>query len=86
MAKRRRVPPPRKPEKTAVATPQSAAPEIIVILDKDWLSKISLARWGTIEWHHHLKPTEITLAARAKQGKKFNEDLIYPGDTFEVIS
>lgn len=86
MVKRHKQPRPHKPKKPASTTPQPKATEIIVIVDKDWLSKISLARWGTIEWHRHLKPTEITLAARAKQGKKFNEDLIYPGDTFEVIS
>lgn len=90
MAKRRRKPPPQKPVKpTATTAPPPkppAAPEIIIIVDKDWLSKISLARWGTIEWRRHLQPTKITLAARAKQGKKFDEDLIYPGDTFAVIS
>lgn len=83
MAKRRKPP---KPQKPTASTPNPAGPEIIVVVDKDWLSKRSLARWGTIEWHRHLKPTQLTLAARAKKGQKFHEDLIYPGDTFEVIS
>ena len=86
MVKRRKKPPLRKPEEPTVMPPQPPAPEIIAIVDKDWLSKISMARWGTIEWRRHLKPTEMTLAARAQKGVKFHEDLIYPGDTFEVIS
>jgi hypothetical protein len=85
MAKRHREPPV-KPAKPETATSQPESSEIITIVEKDWLSKITLARWGTIEWRRHLKPTQMTLAARAKKGEKFDEDLIYPGDTFEVIS
>jgi len=83
MAKRRKKPRPKKP---TAPTPAPKGPELVVVVDKDWLTKISLARWNTLEWHLHLKPTQMTLAARAKKGEKFDKNLIYPGDTFEVIS
>jgi hypothetical protein len=86
MAKKRKEPPPGKPPKPTAATPQPIKSEIIVIVDKDWLSKITLARWGTIKWRRHLRPTQLTLAAREQKGEPFNQHLIYPGDTFEVIT
>jgi hypothetical protein len=60
--------------------------EIITIVDKDWLSKISLKRWGTIHWKNHLEPTQATLNSPKRMGRPFNTDgdLIYPGDTFIV--
>ena len=58
--------------------------EFVVIIDEDWLSKISLARWGTTDWKQHLIPTRMTLESRKARGKPFNPDLIYSGDTFEV--
>ena len=58
--------------------------EIIVIVEKDWLSKISMKRWGTIHWRNHLEPTQMTLDSRKRSGRPFNPDLIYPGDTFIV--
>ena len=60
------------------------AVERIVIVEKDWLSKISLKRWGTMEWKLHLKPTQETLNSPKRRVKGFHEDLIYPGDIFEV--
>ena len=60
--------------------------DMVVIVEGDWLSKISLQRWGTVHWKRHLKPTKMTLESRKKMGKKFNPDLIYSGDTFEVIA
>jgi hypothetical protein len=65
---------------------QAAGPqaEMIVIVEKDWLSKISQKRWGTINWKQHLKPTQMTLAARKRRNERFDPDVIYPGDTFEV--
>ena len=86
LAKKRKEPPPTKPQEPTVPTPQPIESEIIVVVDKDWLSKITLARWGTKEWRRHLKPTQLTLAARKQKGQPFHEDWIYPGDTFEVIS
>ena len=86
MAKKRKKPPPGKPQKPTAATPQPIKSEIIVIVDKDWLSKITLARWGTVKWQRHLKPTQLTLAARKQKGQPFHRDWILPGDTFEVIS
>ena len=65
-----------------------AAPvvEIITIVQNDWLSKISLARWGDKHaWKTRLRPTSLTLESRRRRGEKFNPDLIYPGDQFEVI-
>ena len=56
----------------------------ITIVEKDWLSKISLKRWGTIDWKKHLEPTPETLNSPKRIGKGFNPDLIYPGDTFFV--
>lgn len=70
----------------AAAKLSSPPSEVVVIVKKDWLTKISLARWGTINWKRHLKPTEMTHKARRARGRKFNPDLIYPGDTFEVIA
>jgi len=88
MAKKRKEPPPGKPQGPIASPPQPIESEIIVIeiKDKDWLSKITLARWGTTKWQRHLKPTQLTLAARRQKGEPFNPNLIYPGDTFEVIS
>jgi hypothetical protein len=60
--------------------------EIVVIVNNDWLSKISQARWGTTDWRRHLKPTEATYASRRAMARPFNEDLIYPGDSFEVVA
>ena len=66
---------------------RAAAPtEIIVIVEKDWLSKLSRARWGTIRWERHLRPTKMTLDSRKARGRAFDPNLIYPGDTFEVIA
>jgi hypothetical protein len=59
--------------------------KLVVIVPGDWLSKISLARWGSIDWMKHLKPTTMTLDARKAKGKRFDPHWIYPGDTFEVI-
>jgi len=58
--------------------------EIIVIVERDWLSKISQKRWRTMQWEKHLRPTQMTLDSRKLRNEKFNPDLIYPGDTFEV--
>jgi hypothetical protein len=63
-----------------------ATTEIVTIVTKDWLSKISLARWGTIDWARHLRPTKLTLEARKMRGRRFDPDLIYPGDSFEVLA
>lgn len=62
---------------------QNVRREIIVIKKDDWLTKISRDRWRTFEWERHLKATQETLDRR-KDGR-LNPDLIYPGDTFEVI-
>jgi hypothetical protein len=65
-----------------------AAPvaEIITIVQNDWLSKISLARWGDKDaWKTRLRPTRLTLESRRRRGERFDPDLIYPGDQFEVI-
>lgn len=60
--------------------------EIITIVQNDWLSKISLARWGDKHaWKTRLRPTRLTLESRRRHGKRFDPDLIYPGDQFEVI-
>lgn len=59
--------------------------EVIVIKEEDWLSKISKKRWGTIHWEQHMKPTEATRNSAKRLSTGFQEDLIYPGDTFEVI-
>ena len=64
--------------------PTSPPTEIIIIVEKDWLSKISQQRWGTTEWKNHLQPTQMTLNSPKRKGKPFNADLIYPGDSFEV--
>ncbi|MRS04748.1 hypothetical protein EG832_16250 [bacterium] len=64
--------------------PAGPQAEIIIIVEKDWLSKISKKRWGTINWQNHLKPTQMTLDSRKRSGRPFNPDLIYPGDTFMV--
>jgi len=60
--------------------------ETVTIVEGDWLTRISLARWGTLDWKRHLKPTEMTLESRAVRGVPFDPDLIYPGDTFEVVA
>ena len=60
--------------------------EFVVIVEGDWLSKITMARWGTTNWRQHLKETQMTVDSRKVVGKKFNPDLIYSGDTFEVIA
>lgn len=60
--------------------------EYVVIVENDWLSKITQRRWGTTDWSHHLRPTKMTLESRKLRGKPFNPDLIYPGDMFEVIA
>lgn len=60
--------------------------EIITIVQDDWLSKISLARWGDKHaWKTRLAPTRMTLESRRRRGKTFDPNLIYPGDQFEVI-
>jgi hypothetical protein len=59
--------------------------KLVWIVPGDWLSKISLARWGSTDWMRHLKPTQMTLDARKAKGKRFDPHWIYPGDTFEVI-
>lgn len=66
--------------------PSPRQPEIIIVRDKDWLSRRSLERWGTVEWDKHLRPTQATLDSRSAKGQDFDPDLIYEGDTFEVIS
>lgn len=58
--------------------------EFITIVEKDWLSKISLKRWRTIHWQNHLEPTQNTLNSPKRMGRPFNPDLIYAGDTFLV--
>lgn len=73
-------------EVTTKKPPGPAKREIIYIVKEDWLSKISQARWGTFEWERHLKVTQETLDNRKQRGELFDEDLIYPGDTFEVVS
>lgn len=60
------------------------AVEVVTVVKGDWLTKISLARWNTLDWKRHLKPTELTLNTRKIKGIPFNPDLIYPGDTFEI--
>jgi len=85
MAKRRKKPRPSQPKRPAGSAPQAPGPKIVTVVEKDWLSKISLTYWKTTEWHRYLKPTQMTLAARAKKGEEFDPDLIYEGDTFEVI-
>jgi len=60
--------------------------EYVVIVKHDWLSKITKRRWGTTDWSHHLRPTKMTIESRKRRGKRFNPDLIYPGDMFEVIA
>jgi len=74
-------------KKRAVGKPAAvtAPREIVVIVHDDWLTKISQRRWGTFEWHRYLRPTPATLDARRQRGEAFNPDLIYPGDTFEVL-
>jgi hypothetical protein len=53
---------------------------------EDWLSKISLKRWGDMHaWMRYLKETDKTLKDRQQRGEVFDPDHIYPGDTFEVI-
>lgn len=59
--------------------------EIIVIVKDDWLTRISYRRWGTFDWRRYLKPTAETLERRRQSRAAFNPDLIYPGDTFEVL-
>jgi hypothetical protein len=85
MAKRRRKPRPSKPSKPTGSAPTSPGPELVHVVEKDWLSKISLTRWKTTEWFRYLEPTQMTLDARAKKGETFDPDLIFEGDTFEVI-
>lgn len=60
--------------------------ETITIVKDDWLTKLSLARWGTLDWNSHLHPTELTENAREIKGKSFDPNLIYPGDTFRVTT
>lgn len=72
----------RSPKKKIQVKPKA---EIIVIKEKDWLSKISKKRWGTIHWQQHLRPTEATRNSAKRLSTGFQADLIYPGDTFEVI-
>lgn len=60
--------------------------ELVTIVEGDWLSKITKKRWGTTAWRLHLQPTAMTIASREVRGRKFHEDLIYPGDTFEVVT
>jgi len=60
--------------------------EVIVIVKHDWLSKISLKRWGDKHaWKRYLKETDKTLKDRQQRGEVFDPDRIYPHDTFEVI-
>jgi len=59
--------------------------DIIPIVRHDWLTKISQKRWGTLDWKSHMKPTRATLDSPKRRGKDFDENLIYPGDTFEII-
>jgi hypothetical protein len=58
---------------------------LITIIKDDWLTKISRKRRGTDDWESHLKPTQETFDKRSQKGQAFDADLIYPGDTFEVI-
>jgi hypothetical protein len=80
------APPVAKPTATPVPIPRADRPEIIVVQDKDWLSKISLTRWGTVKWEPFLKPTTATLERRRKKNEDWDPNLIYPGDTFEVLT
>lgn len=59
-------------------------PEVIRIKSKDWLTKISKSRWGDLDWTKYLRATKQTTALKRRR-KVFNPNLIYPGDTFEII-
>ena len=73
-------------ELEGMAAQQTTPAEFVVIVEGDWLSKISQKRWNTFEWQRHLKPTNLTLESRKKKGVPFNPDKIYPGDVFEVVA
>jgi hypothetical protein len=60
--------------------------ELIHIAKDDWLSKIALKMWGDKHaWKRYLRPTQETRQDPRRRSGEFNPDLIYPGDTFEVI-
>jgi hypothetical protein len=59
-------------------------PEVIRIRSKDWLTKISKSRWGDLDWKKYLRETKQTKGLKRRR-KVFNPNLIYPGDTFEII-
>lgn len=73
-------------ELEGMAAQQTTPAEFVVIVEGDWLTKISQKRWNTFEWQRHLKPTNLTLESRRKKGMAFNPDKIYPGDVFEVVA
>lgn len=65
---------------------QSATLNRITIVEGDWLSKISEARWGDKHlWRKKLQPTPLTLKSPKRYGRKYHHDLIYPGDTFDIV-
>ena len=71
-----------------MATKQPTVSEFVLIVEGDWLTKISEKRWNTWNWQQHLKPTKLTLESRKVKGTgfEFNENVIYPGDMFEVVA
>ena len=73
-------------ELEGMATQQATPAEFVVIVEDDWLTKISKKRWNTFEWDRHMKPTKLTLESRKTKGMPFNPDKIYPGDVFEVVA
>jgi hypothetical protein len=77
----------KKKVETKQVAPEEVVQEIILItiIKDDWLTKISRKRWGTDDWERHLAPTQETLDRRTQKGQAFDPNLIYPGDTFEVI-
>ena len=73
-------------ELEAGAAKTGVVADIITIVQGDWLSKISLARWGDKHaWKDRLRPTRMTVEARTRRGKTFDPNLIYPGDQFDVV-
>jgi hypothetical protein len=73
-------------ELEGMAAQQTTPAEFVVIVEGDWLTKISQKRWNTFEWQRHMKPTKLTLESRKTKGMPFNPDKIYPGDVFEAVA
>jgi len=57
---------------------------VITIVNKDWLSKISWKRFKSIKWSEFLELTDKTRQDRKKLNLAWNENRIYPGDTFWI--